>query len=415
MGGHQASRPESSRQDASERSRMVRRAVGGSEGLGGGSRFSKGVQRHVGGADESVDVDVSVGGSVGARASARATPPPSNRGGEHRSCAPKAVLGGLTGGRRIDFLRVSITAQDAAELVAHPDVGRVSSFDPKGEVRPPRQAGFRSHEWREVKWVGGAALVARHWDPCVPSESLGQSYEHWVFPGASAAMFLPILRGKGRPSRVDVAFDFIGVPSDLGAESFAEMTRSLRSWRYAEPTKAGAGREMTVYLGSRKSPVLVRIYRKDLHPKSPKGMPPTLRLEVELKDDQARCSWDAFSFSDERGFAHAAGCLERVVGFAVQDEREFWTERVVERDSDVLVTLAHFVRQYADLVASLKPYGFDLHDVCSHYLSHRGNSTSRKGRGAQLRSQLLGVAKSIGMPAFERLVVARALGTGVVR
>lgn len=304
-----------------------------------------------------------VGGVVeeGGRASGPLPTPPTNRGVRHVQTLIPSVLEGVRFSRSIDWLSLVVGPEQDARILALSECGGVVDRFPKP---PPRWKGFRCGEMRE--WIGG--LVERYTSPAIESKEHGREYALWVFRGRQAHLAAPSVRGLGRPTRVDVAFDF-EVPAEWGAVEFADASVALRPACYRKFRMNGCDLDRTVYVGGRDAPRMVRIYRKDLERGARWQFGPVLRIEVELKGEPAGCMWRAFQDGDERGFAMAAGELQKSLGVQVQDEREFWEVRLPAIGGDVIAKVAHLMRQYSSVLCALEAAGVRvaiLADQCRH-------------------------------------------------
>jgi len=296
--------------------------------------------------------------------------------------------------RAIDWLTLVVGPADDARILALDHCGDV--FDPYPKPAP-KWRGFRSGEYRE--WLGG--LVRRFTAPAQASNEHGSEYSAWVFSSAQAQMVAPLVRAHGRPTRVDVAFDF-QVPAEWGAVEFAEASVQLRRPCYRSVTMAGCELARTVYVGGRDSPRMIRVYRKDLE-RGPKWMHgPVLRIEAELKGEAAKDFWMAHAYGDDRAFAMAAGVVQQLLGVEVQDERDFWPLSTPPVASDVVAKVAHFMRQYASVVCALEAAGVRVGHLAGDCLRARRRGPARSGFDERL---LLKAVRDLGQGLFQRSVV----------
>lgn len=214
--------------------------------------------------------------------------------------------------------------------------------------------GFRSSEKRGI--MGG--FVWRRWDPYQSSKAFGLEYESIEScEGFDAQWLVRVMRGRHAvPTRLDVAWDF-RVAADAAPVQLAELVRPRLLQRGIGTRVAGSLDDhtaQTIYVGSRDSARMLRVYRKDVQsPLIAGAYGPIMRVEVELRDDLARAVWVAAERSNDDAFAAAAGIVEDFVGIRLQD-RCAGVKRETLPDAGVIDAVGQMLFQYGDLLDDLE-------------------------------------------------------------
>lgn len=311
-------------------------------------------------------------------------PPSSDRG--------VATLNGVVGrfSTSVDFLTITLGSGQVADLLAETVVSEAGHA-----VR-----GFGRSERREC--LGG--LCWRRWEPSQAASGFGHDYESWQFSGASSSVYAGRLAGRGRPSRVDVAFDFV-CDRRLYVRRFFRRIRSLVRPRVV-PEWSEKGDDATCYLGARSSDWRIAIYRKDVQqgPLWDEAFPPVLRIEARMGGDLARDFWAAWSREAAAGFSMVAGRVESWLGVSVADEQSEWVEVVKPEEFDPAQRLLAFFEQNGAVLDECRRAGVPVFELAA-IASGRRCRVSRWRSEARLR-QLV----AVGVPGVVELVRRALLG-----
>lgn len=214
--------------------------------------------------------------------------------------------------RGVDWLTLTMPTAMAQELVAGSSLV---------EVGQPK-LGFERTERRMMS--GGFAW--RKFEPRSLSKSWGREYETWEWSGGGSDVIAKALAPRGRPSRIDVAWDF-ECPGDLSAAKFfrSMMRRHVvaETRLCVEPKgpmpRRGEFDSRTWMIGAASSDWRLRVYRKDIQqPELQQIVGPLMRVELIASDVNAQRLWIAFGEDPQRGYAAAARQVERMTGLAPQ-------------------------------------------------------------------------------------------------
>lgn len=325
--------------------------------------------------------------------------PPAARGGSQPPCADRGVET-VDGVRErfstaVDFLTLTLSSEQAGSLMAE------TVLDEPGY--PKRRFG----QTEKRMALGGSCW--RMWEPSQGANGFGRAYESWEFVGSVASVYARKLAGVGRPSRVDVAFDF-ACDDRLFVRRFVDRLAG-RLRRDVVPEWSERGNDATFYLGARSSDWRIAIYRKDLQqgPLWDEAFPPVLRIEARLKSDLARDFWAAWAKSASDGFAMVAGRVEKWLGVAVMDQTSEWVETVKPQEFDHAQRLLAFMEQHGGAIDEFRRAGVPVLELAALASSKRSR-VSRWRSESRLR-QLL-TASVPGVVDLVRKSLARPTGPG---
>ncbi len=293
---------------------------------------------------------------IAAAGPAEGRPPYADRGVE--------TLNGVCGrfSTAVDFLTLTLPSDQAGLLTAE---------TAHAEDGYPKQRFGRS-ELRTC--LGGSCW--RRWHPSQASKGWGLAYESWEFVGSVASLYAGLLVGKGRPSRVDVAFDFV-VDRRLFVRAFmARLDGLLRHG--VVPEWSERGDDSTCYLGARSSEWRICVYRKDLQqgPLWDQAFPCVLRIEARMKGDLARDFWSAWSKSPAEGFAMVSGRVASWLGVSVFDHSSEWVEVVKPEEFDHAERLLSFVQQHGGTLTEFVRAGVPVVELAAAAASKRSRVTA---------------------------------------
>lgn len=302
--------------------------------------------------------------------------------------------------RSIDYLSLTMPTAEAEKLCRMWEPGEPGHAS----------EGFARSERRLV--VGGEAW--RRWDPYSPSKEWGLAYESWKYAGRIAQSNVDRggLVGVGRASRVDVAFDF-EVPDDETACRFWRRIEPYVRSKNIMPGVSGQGDILTRYVGSRRSTQRVRIYRKDLEECAlygALGLPPVLRIELELHEERAADFWTQLALAPEQAYGMAAGKIHALTGVTVQDGQTEWTTFERPEAFDVTQLVLAFVNQYGELVSDLDAAGVDVLALCRE--ANVGRSRITQWRRAARRALIEAVGASVLAKAVRIALAAQSPSGG---
>lgn len=271
--------------------------------------------------------------------------PEAERPAAERPAGPSAPLV-LTGGllhplreRRVDWLTASVPTPVAREL------GRLTTMVEIGRG----VIGFHSSDRRECP--GGK--VWRRFDPAQEHKDWGKQYESWEFQGESAPWGAQVMRGlEGRPSRVDLAWDFACDEKRTPDEVSAVLGPHAESVGLTLGI-AGQGGRNTRYIGAVKSMRRIRIYRKDWEDERYARMVgPTMRVELVLKADAARMWWPIWQADERRAWASGVGHVYEMTGHLVEQEIGDVPKIAIDAVVAERIKLQRFLRQYSSTLAA---------------------------------------------------------------
>lgn len=319
----------------------------------------------------------------------RGEPPPSDRGVETTT----GVVGRFSSS--VDFLTLSLPSADAEPLVGSTTVAEAGHG----------MTGFGRSEQREC--LGG--LCWRRWQPRQDASGFGRDYESWQFAGQVASFYARQLTGRGRPSRVDVAFDFICEPECIVRRFVDRIRHGLRAG--VVPEWVERGDDATFYLGARSSDWRVVIYRKDLQQGSlwAEAFPPVLRIEARMCGRFARDFWQAWSLGQDAGFQMVSGRVRDWLGVSVADKDRDWVETCKPVEFDQAQRLLAFMEQHGAVVHEFARAGVPVLELASIAAANRGRQSQWRS-DSRLR-QLL-TASVPGVVDLVRKSLARPTGPG---
>lgn len=249
------------------------------------------------------------------------------------------------------------------------------------------QQGFSRTESRAC-WGGE---VWHRWDPYQASKLYGRDYHAWEIAGDHARGLAEFCRrfDDGYPTRVDVAFDFHVLDDSVTAPQLLDLLRPRIEGRTVGCT--GDEPHLTQYIGSRAAMLRIRIYRKDLQQRFG---PPTMRVELIMRQDRARAWWKYYRQDPEDGYRKASAWIEGVCGL-----------RLIEHDGQVPVseppaqgsaatTLRQLMLQYGAIISDADRSGVDVVDMAHHAAQRR--SRVSQWRGSRFRQEV----ESVGPDAI---------------
>lgn len=175
--------------------------------------------------------------------------------------------------------------------------------------------------------------------------------------------------GDYNTARRDTCFDILDEPGYPLFEQMAEVGRQMAREKRMKYDQVGQGwlvpgETRTIYLGSRNSPVMIRIYTRGLKTLSEGGIddPLRIRVEVEVKPGKAHQKAHLTTLSDEQLFGCAGWAKEfmdrlGVLGIERQKVGTVW------KPTDKQKAFSHLVKQYGglilDIIERAGPQGFE--------------------------------------------------------
>lgn len=284
----------------------------------------------------------------------------------------------------VDFLSITLPSSDVLRLLVH-----VRSERPLSAGRGfARRSRYDLH-FSEYHYSGECS---RSWEPVYPSSDYGMDYESWEFPGRIAVMALALVDSRGRPSRVDVCWDY-------PCRADTDPVDVLDYWSVPSRLRgvASQGGIATGYVGSPASDRRIRVYRVDRSPNHPDVRSPTLRVELVLRHDYARDWWSQPDWL--RRHAMAAGHLRHMVGWSpvgvCVDPPPI--DRVL---SPAVLRVARMMRQYAGMLSALACAGVDLAELAA--LCHDSATRWSTARSKQIAQAV----HDVGAQQFVRDVIS---------
>lgn len=269
-------------------------------------------------------------------------PPFANRGVDN----PPYIIPNNVLGCSVDWLTASIDTVTASNLCEITDIDQV------GGSRP----GFKSSQLRA--YPGGK--VWRRFDPRQPSKKYGLAYESWEWSGDSSPWGASYLRKhEARPSRVDICFN-LAVPPTLTADQVLEDARHHFEKQGLTDGISGHGGINTRYIGSKASPRRIRIYRKDKQDQAWAHLHgPTIRIELEMKDEHARNWWKVWIEDDQKAYRVGAGHIRQMSGYELMDVEDV-PELVRVEQAAPAALLATFIKQNGASIQAYSDAGIDV-------------------------------------------------------
>lgn len=318
---------------------------------------------------------------------------------------PPLLTGGLTTlqipnmeamGVGVDFLTLSVPEPSGASLLAD------TMPDEDGTAR----AGFRRSEKRLC--LGGHCW--RRWEPHQASGTWGTQYESWEWSGPESGWAADRCRSlEGRPSRVDVAWDF---PTQMTSDELANQLLVVAEPRGFTDGISGQNGVNTRYIGGKQSERRLRIYRKDLEDLLwAEIYGPTLRVELVMKNETAHAWWPVWCRSRDEGFAAAAAHCDAMTGWAPQREVGEVPESVPVEGLDEAASLFAFLQQHGPTLAAFEQAGVPVLELARDRVQqlnrHSASRYRRRVRsirevGADRLVQLVGQMLRKPSPAMAR-------------
>ena len=161
-------------------------------------------------------------------------------------------------------------------------------------------------------------------------------------------------------ARRDTCFDFVDDDNFTQFYNLCSIAREMGEAGIMQYDQIGqgwlgiVGETMTAYLGSRKSPVMIRIYTRGLKTLKEGGVddPKRVRVEIEVKPSK-RASKDALTLlGDEQLFGCAKWSLEFMQRVGMTDIQRH-VVGTVWKLSDKEKVFAHLVKQYGGLLEEI--------------------------------------------------------------
>lgn len=284
-----------------------------------------------------------------------------------------------------DWLTVSVSKQVADDLVA------LTDLDEPGSQMP----GFARSERR----ICMAGSCTRRFDPHTRSKRWGLDYESWVYSGATARYAMDsLIRKDCKPTRIDIAFDFDVHPDTLPEDIELLIVQACED-RGLGLHHSGPRKGYTLYVGSRTSERMIRVYRRDLKdPLLALEGASILRVELELKGALCLAYWRDMAQSGSTGFEVASMHILDMIGYSPWDQLKHLPDvRRVDDETDATQMVFQFVRQNAVMIEACSLYGLDIQAMARLRLLD-----ASRMQDCRLRKKL---AVMSGMPA-ERLQAA---------
>lgn len=285
------------------------------------------------------------------------------------ACLPEAnppmLIGGLRQGAiteligaKVDQFSVTMSSQ-----VAEKHLLTITSEHEAGYAKQ----GFKRTERREC--LGGVCW--RRWEPVSESSSWGLAYESWEWDGGKGGgsdAAAEKLRGVDvRPSRVDVAFDF-SCDETVTAETIAcndQVQQHCRRIGVTADGVSGSGGIFTRYIGSASSPLMIRVYRKDLQNAILGEMfGPMIRIELVMRDHYARAWWAVWNHSKQEAYRWAAAQVERLSSLHVI-AGDLPVPEIVHPETKAAEPLLALIDQYGSILVACREAGIDLDALAS--------------------------------------------------
>jgi len=199
-----------------------------------------------------------------------------------------------------------------------------------------------------------------------------------------------MLLGKpSKPTRIDIAFDF-NCPEDFYPRHIEEMILQNTKERGIEMSHSGNRETYTLYVGSRKSPRMIRFYRRDLKNEllALEGFT-ILRCELELKDEHAVALWAHMAeHGPESAQKAAAAHIAEMIGYAPCE-----TDGVIppllreEEETEGIQMVLEFVKQNAVMLQACSVAGVNLAKLSSVKVSaNQGNRMQRQRLKEKIRA-----------------------------
>lgn len=294
--------------------------------------------------------------------------------------APPFLIGGVTRyySKQQPYLSLSGTGFDALTVTVPLGSAELLMHASEAVEQGPQLRGFKASEKRIC--MGGHCW--RRFNPHQSSKQWGTEYESWEYKGAPSTDPIRMLLGKpSKPTRIDYAFDF-NCPDDFYPRHIEEMILENTQERGIEMHHSGNRETYTLYVGSRKSPRMIRFYRRDLKNEllALEGFS-ILRCELELKDEHALALWAHMSLNGPESAREAAAAhIAQMIGYA-PCETDGKTPPLVreEEETEGVQMVLEFVKQNAVMLQACSVAGVDLSKLSAVKVSaNNGNRNQRQ-------------------------------------
>jgi hypothetical protein len=246
----------------------------------------------------------------------------------------------------------------------------------------------------------------RRTEPHQLSKHFGLDYESWQFPSGASLWAGDYLADKrGRPSRVDVAFD-IQVDPSMTADRFIDRVRPFTKLAIGVQ---GENDVNTRYIGSKDSGRRIRVYRKDLQPQ--KGLffaqefGAVLRVELILKDEYAWQWWSAWKSDKSRAFAAAAQTIRAMCGASIGSEFADLPPLLrADPQTEVGQQIFTFIQQNRTMLYALHECGIDVGPRVASQVRRGGKL--QKHRAEALVERVVQAKRHLVLAALDDLIAA---------
>lgn len=273
----------------------------------------------------------------------------SQTGTEQVAQNPNITLSGVG----YDALTLTVPTETAEVLLHH--------TEPVQED-PVSVRGFRTAQ--KHLCMGGECW--RRWEPTSSSPVYGTEYESWEFKGTPTFDAVSrMIHHRGRPSRIDIAFDYC-VPEDMYPRDCEKLITEHADLAGYGISYSGPRDTHTVYVGSRQSERMLRIYRRDI--KNPllahEGIH-LLRFELELKKKMAHAFWAHMrEVGIDEAHKAAAAHVATMIGYSPLPEISEVPPLVrTQEDTEAVQMLLQFVKQNAIMLQACDIAGIDVADL----------------------------------------------------
>jgi hypothetical protein len=239
-------------------------------------------------------------------------------------------------------------------------------------------------------------------EPHQSSARWGTDYESWEWDGSVAGLAADRCAAlDGRPSRVDIAFDFEVHPDvipDMVSDLIKGPDITTKDGDRHQASKggfslgvAGQGGVNTVYVGSPRSDRRIRIYRKDrrdLFFRLQEG--PTLRVEVELHKEQAHAFWQEFQRDSQHATRVAAAHVEQMFGVRCMPSVTDLPEIVRPEGISEAESLFKRFEQHSGWIMAADEAGLDVVRIAQEFTEGASRMTEYRRRKLAKSLQAIG-------------------------
>jgi hypothetical protein len=202
-------------------------------------------------------------------------------------------------------------------------------------------------------------------------------------------------------TQVHVAWN-LTVPADLMADEFVRPWDDRVRAKRLTPGIQGEGDVNTRYIGAKSSARRLRVYRKDLQSEAWLfDYGPTMRVELILKEEQARAWWAVWEASESDAYASAAAHLLDMTGWCPPGiEPGLKPPLQPEPITEVSQQLFYFLVQHGAQLSSFADAGVDVFGLADAARAGCSRMTEF------LASQRLKEIRAVGVEALEDRVRA---------